>query len=48
MIIGNPDTFWSTYMYKNYNDDKLYTGPVWDLDIAANNDIKAWRRSEIK
>ncbi len=39
-IIGNPDTFWSTYMYKNYNDDKLYTGPVWDLDIAANNDIR--------
>lgn len=39
-IIGNPDTFWSTYMYKNYNDNKLYTGPVWDLDIAANNDIR--------
>lgn len=37
-IIGNPDIFWSTYMYKDYNDDKIYTGPVWDLDIAANND----------
>jgi hypothetical protein len=37
-IIGNPDIFWSTYMYKDFNNDKLYTGPVWDLDIAANND----------
>lgn len=37
-IIGNPDIFWSTYLYKNFNNDKLFTGPVWDLDIAANND----------
>ena len=37
-IIGNPDTFWSTYMYKDRDNDKIYTGPVWDLDIAANND----------
>lgn len=39
-IIGNPDAFWSTYMYKDYNNDRLFTGPVWDLDIAANNDIR--------
>jgi hypothetical protein len=25
-------------MYKKKNDDKIYTGPVWDFDIAANND----------
>lgn len=37
-IMGNPDIFWSTYMYKDFNNNKLYTGPVWDLDIAANND----------
>ena len=37
-IIGNPDTVWSTYMFKNKDDDKIYTGPVWDFDIAANND----------
>ncbi|SDE57523.1 CotH protein [Mucilaginibacter pineti] len=37
-VMGNSDTFWSTYMYKKKNDDKIYTGPVWDFDIAANND----------
>ncbi|MDR0811163.1 MAG: CotH kinase family protein [Paludibacter sp.] len=34
---GNPDCFWSTYMYKKRNDDKLYFGPLWDMDIAFNN-----------
>ncbi|MEJ7588560.1 MAG: CotH kinase family protein [Ferruginibacter sp.] len=37
-IIGNPDIFWSTYMYKARSNDTIYTGPVWDMDIAANND----------
>lgn len=37
-IMGNSDMFWSTYMYKKRDDPKLYTGPVWDFDIAANND----------
>ena len=25
-------------MYKDRDNDKIYTGPMWDLDIAANND----------
>lgn len=37
-IMANPDSFWSTYFFKNRGDDRLYAGPVWDLDIAANND----------
>ena len=37
-VVGNPDIFWSTYMYKDYGNDKMYSGPVWDFDIAANND----------
>lgn len=37
-IIGNPDAFRSTYLYKKRNDDKIYTGPIWDFDKAANND----------
>jgi spore coat protein CotH len=37
-VMGNPDAFWSTFMYKKANDDKIYTGPVWDFDIAINND----------
>ena len=39
-IMGNSDLFWSTYMYKNRNNDLIYTGPVWDFDIAANNDTR--------
>lgn len=35
---GNPDSFWSTYMYKFYNIDKFFLGPLWDFDIAFNND----------
>ncbi|MEJ7560144.1 MAG: CotH kinase family protein [Pedobacter sp.] len=37
-VIGNPDAFRSTYLFKKRNDDKIYTGPVWDFDKAANND----------
>ncbi len=37
-VIGNPDVFRSTYMFKKKGDDKIYTGPVWDFDKAANND----------
>ncbi|QRR03748.1 CotH kinase family protein [Dyadobacter sandarakinus] len=37
-ITGNPDSFWSTYMFKKRNDPKIYFGPLWDFDIAYNND----------
>lgn len=39
-IAANPDTFWSNYMYKDKDDDKLYFGPVWDFDIAFNNCVR--------
>lgn len=39
-ISGNTDTYWSTYMYKERGEDKLYTGPVWDFDIAFENDLR--------
>ena len=39
-VMGNPDMFWSTYYYKKRNDDHLYAGPVWDFDIAGNNDLR--------
>ena len=39
-IAGNTDTYWSVYMYKRRNDDLFYTGPVWDMDLAYDND---WR-----
>lgn len=37
-LTGNSDSFWSTYIYKKYDDPKIYFGPMWDYDIAFNND----------
>lgn len=36
-LTGNVDGFWSTYIYKEKGDDKIYWGPLWDYDIAFNN-----------
>lgn len=41
-LTGNTDTYWSTYMYKERGDDRLYTGPVWDFDIAFDNDARTY------
>lgn len=41
-ISGNTDTYWSTYLYKKRNDDKFYVGPVWDFDIAYENDDRTY------
>ena len=41
-ISGNTDTYWSTYMYKKQDDDVFYTGPVWDFDIAFDNDNRTY------
>ena len=37
-LSGNTDTYWSVYMYKQRDDKMFYTGPVWDFDIAFEND----------
>ncbi len=39
-LTGNSDSFWSTYVYKKRNDPKFYFGPMWDYDIAFNNDYR--------
>lgn len=39
---GNTDTYWSTYFYKRRNDPHLYCGPVWDFDIAFDNDSRTY------
>lgn len=36
-LTGNVDCFWSTYIYKEKDDPKIYWGPLWDYDIAFNN-----------
>lgn len=41
-LSGNTDTYWSTYMYKKRNDLKFYFGPVWDFDIAFENDYRTY------
>ena len=37
-LSGNIDGFFSTYFYKDRDDDHLYWGPLWDYDIAYAND----------
>ena len=39
---GNTDTYWSVYMYKDRGDDLIYTGPVWDFDLAFENDRRTY------
>lgn len=41
-VTANIDGFFSTYFYKERGDDRLFFGPLWDYDIAYNND---WRVS---
>ena len=41
-LSGNTDTYWSVFMYKQRGDNKLYTGPVWDFDLAFNNDERIY------
>lgn len=39
---GNTDTYWSVYQYKKSGDPLIYTGPVWDFDIAFDNDNRTY------
>jgi hypothetical protein len=41
-ISGNTDTYWSTYMYKERESDIFKFGPVWDFDIAFENDNRTY------
>ena len=41
-ISGNTDTYWSTYIYKDRNNDIFKFGPVWDFDLAYENDIRTY------
>ena len=41
-LCGNPDVYWSCYMYKKRGDMHAYTGPVWDFDIAFDNDYRQY------
>ena len=41
-LSGNTDTYWSTYMYKDRNQTPFYVGPVWDFDLAMDNDSRIY------
>lgn len=41
-LSGNTDTYWSLFMYKDRDDDTMYTGPVWDFDLAFDNDERTY------
>lgn len=43
-ITANPDYVWSTYFYKEKGDQHLYFGPLWDHDIAFDNDNRLENR----
>lgn len=45
---GNTDTYWSLYMYKPRDGEKIYTGPVWDLDLAFDNDNRTYPINSLK
>lgn len=39
-VSANIDGYYSTYFYKEQQDSLLYWGPLWDYDIAYNNDSR--------
>ena len=41
-VSGNTDTYWSVFFYKRRNNDTIYTGPVWDFDLAFENDVRTY------
>jgi len=41
-ISGNTDTYWQANMYKKRSNDKFFFGPVWDFDLAYENDNRTY------
>ena len=39
---GNTDTYWSVNMYKDAANGPFFTGPVWDYDLAFENDNRTY------
>ncbi len=46
-LSGNTDTYWSVYMYKDRGDNMVYTGPVWDFDLAFENDNRTYPVNQV-
>ena len=41
-LSGNTDTYWSTYMFKNRSETQFFVEPVWDFDLAFENDDRTY------
>ena len=41
-LSGNTDTYWSVFMTKERDEDLLRVGPVWDFDLAFENDSRTY------
>lgn len=41
-LSGNTDTYWSTYMFKDRYDTQFFVEPVWDFDLAFENDNRTY------
>ncbi len=45
-VSANIDGYYSSYFYKEQGDDRLYFGPLWDYDIAYDNDTRITPNAE--
>jgi len=43
---GNTDMICQVFMYKERGDDHFYTGPIWDADLALENDQTTYPANE--
>jgi hypothetical protein len=41
-LIGNAEAYWSSFLYKEKNNDKFYIGPIWDSDMTFDNDNRVY------
>ena len=39
---GNMDTYWSTYMFKDREENQFHVAPCWDFDLAFDNDRRIY------
>ena len=44
---GNTDTYWSVNVWKDRIDPRFHIGPVWDFDLAFENDNRTYPISSI-
>ena len=45
-LAGSTDTYWSVHMYKERGNDTTFVGPVWDFDLAFENDKRTYPINE--